>query len=155
VKILPEKLSPKPATGCLLALYILYILFAAFVLAMSKGHASRELSNPWMSVWFSAFFIVPAYIFIFNRIYDQLHGFDFFCLCIPLPALFIFSLSCNQSTGDGYIYKPAVVLILTGIYFLVLPLSKRYPRVSRSTISMALLALMLAGVALVTYYIPG
>ena len=151
MKILPEKLSLKPATGCLLALYGVYLLFALMALMVNMDlHHHMDFTDPysWLGLVIG-FVMVPAYIYIFNRTYDHMKRLDFVCLCVPLSTWFFLGLTGAPWAGG---FVPA--LILTGCYFLIIPLSRRFPKIARSTLGITLAAVEVIAVVLSVKYIP-
>ena len=143
-----KKPGLKPATGCLVAIYLYSLLFGYVALSfMSQHHDGGVVSiftSVWGVIWLLAFFIVPVNIYIFHRVYDQLRALDFICLCLPFVGWLLF--------GIALLFAPWVPMMLTGGYFLVFPISKRFPGVSRSVISFLLVGIILTVLVLIIHF---
>ena len=85
----------------------------------------------------------PVYIYIFNRVYDRLRVLDFICLCLPVIGWLYFAVALADSSGFGLLVTPGIPLSVSAVYFLVFPLSKRFPGVSRAMISLLLVGLIM------------
>ena len=155
-KPIPDKDSATTWLKILYALYVIpSILFGALmlvrVLPLGAARSFRIIFlDVWVDLWLAGFVIFPLYIGIFNRLYDRLRPLDFAFLCTPVIVWALITFGIKDSGARMHLLvESELVMILTGAYFLIVPITSRFPSATRSLISAMLLAVILTCVVLI------
>ncbi|HTB63141.1 MAG TPA: hypothetical protein VK737_06095 [Opitutales bacterium] len=138
-----------------LAVYIVY----ATGFWLGGGFNSNFWQVDWLVFSKLCLIVIPSYVIIAESLKRHLFSYDLAFLLFPFLIWFLLAVLCfsHKSLFNAFFVEPEIIMLLSGIYFLIVPLHRATPKVSRRTIGILLtivISFSACGVAMLVPFIP-